>query len=77
MPNKSFLRKQHFNPKKVDPQFGPPKMYISERERETEREKPCFYATFNIIISHIFPENLIEMSQVVQKIFFFNSNYFY
>ena len=24
-----------------------------------ERVKPCFFVTFNIIISHIFPENLI------------------
>ena len=39
MPNKSFLRKQHFNPKKVDPQFGSPKMYISKRERGRERER--------------------------------------
>ena len=29
-----------------------------------EREKCCFY----IIISHIFPENFIEVLQVVQKI---------
>ena len=30
--------------------------------------KPCFFVTFNIIISHIFPENFIEIPQVVQKI---------
>ena len=27
-----------------------------------------FFVTFNIIISHIFPENSIEIPQVVQKI---------
>ena len=39
-----------------------------EREREKEREKSCFFVTFNIIISHISPVNLIDISQVVQKI---------
>ena len=44
-----------------------------ERERERERERvggretPCFFVTFNIIISHVFPENFIEFPQVVQK----------
>ena len=28
----------------------------------------CFFVTFNIIIIHISPENFIEISQVVQKI---------
>ena len=34
------------------------------------REKviPFFFVTFNNIISHIFPENFIEIPQVVQKI---------
>ena len=32
-----------------------------------ERIKPWFFVTFNIIISHIFPENFIEIPQVVQK----------
>ena len=39
-----------------------------ERERERERVKPWFCVTFNIIISHIFSENLIEIPEVVQKI---------
>ena len=43
-----------------------------ERQRETERERarerPCFLVTFNIIISHVFPENFIEIPQVFQKI---------
>ena len=33
-----------------------------------ERVKPWFFETFNIIISHIFPGNFIEIPQVVQKI---------
>ena len=33
-----------------------------------ERMKPWFFVTFNIIIIHIFPENLIGISQIVQKI---------
>ena len=33
-----------------------------------ERVKPWFFATFNIISKHIFPENSIEFPQVVQKI---------
>ena len=34
---------------------------LSSRER-------WFFVTFNIIISHIFPENFIEISQVIKKI---------
>ena len=30
--------------------------------------KPWFFVTFNIVISHIFPENFIDIPQVVQKI---------
>ena len=33
-----------------------------------ERVKPCFFVTFNTIISHIFPENVIQIPQVVQEI---------
>ena len=33
-----------------------------------KRLKPYLFVTFNIIISHIFPENFIEIPQVVQKI---------
>ena len=40
-----------------------PKMYPSK-----ERLNPWFFMTINIIISHIFPENFIEIPQVVQKI---------
>ena len=30
--------------------------------------KPWFFVNFNTIISHIFPENVIEILQVVQKL---------
>ena len=30
--------------------------------------KPWFFVTFSIIISHIFPEHLIEIHQVIHKI---------
>ena len=37
--------------------------------------EPWFFATFNIIMSHIFLENFIEVPQVVQKIWrFFSVN---
>ena len=39
-----------------------------ENVSSKENEKPCFFVTFNIIISHIFPENFIEILEVVQKI---------
>ena len=44
-----------------------------------EMVKPWFFETFNIIVSHILPENLIEIPQLVQKIWnlFFNINYFH
>ena len=35
-----------------------------------------FFVTFNIITSHIFPENLIEIPQVVHKTFSVNVSYF-
>ena len=34
----------------------------------SDRMRPCFFVTFNIIISHVFPENFIEILQVLQKI---------
>ena len=40
---------------------------FSKNISSKERVKSCFFVTFNIIISHIFPENLIEIPQVVQK----------
>lgn len=52
------------SPKKV----GGPPVVFSESMFSRERLKPCFSLLFNIIISHIFPEIFIEVSQVVQKI---------
>ena len=56
-------------------QFDPsaavfPKVYLPERARK--RLKPWFFLTFNIIISHIFPENFDWISEVVQKIWRFS-----
>ena len=41
---------------------------FSENVSSKEKVKPCFFVTFNIIISYIFPENFIEIPQVGQKI---------
>ena len=59
-----------------DPPVVFPKMYLLERER---RCKILFVFTFNIIICHIFPDNIIDICQVFQKmkIFSVNINYFY
>ena len=32
-----------------------------------ERVKPCFFVTFDIIISHIIPENITEIPHNFQK----------
>ena len=40
-----------------------PKMHLSERQGE-----PLLFGTFNIVISYTFPENFIEIPQVIQKI---------
>ena len=39
-----------------------------------ERVNPCFFVTFNIIASHIFPEDFIEIPQVIQKVLRFSSS---
>ena len=36
--------------------------------------KPWFFVTFSIIISHIFPEHLIEIPQVIHKIWRLSSS---
>ena len=41
---------------------------FSKNVSSKERVKPWFSVTFSIILSHIFPENFIEIPQVVQKI---------
>ena len=40
-----------------------------------EAVKLWFFVTFNIIISHIYPENFIEIPQLVQKIWNFILQY--
>ena len=42
--------------------------YLSKNGSSSERVKPRFLVTFNIIINHFFPENFIEIPQLVQKI---------
>ena len=49
-------------------QFDPPPCGFSKNVSSKERVKPWFSVTFNIIISHTFPENFIEIPQVVQRI---------
>ena len=41
---------------------------FSKKVSYKERVKPWFFVTFNIIIGHIFPENLFKIPDVVQKI---------
>ena len=50
-------------PPVVDP---PPPCGFSKNV--SSRVKPWFFVTFNITVGHIFPENFIEVPQVVQKI---------
>ena len=48
-------------------QFDSPSYGFSKYISSKEKVKP-FFVTFNIIITHIFPENFIEIPPVVQKI---------
>ena len=51
-------------------QFDPPPPHpcgFSKNLSSKERVKPCFFL-FDFIISHIFPENFIEIPQVFQKL---------
>ena len=41
---------------------------FSKNVSSKERLNPWFFVTFNIIISHTFPENSIEIPEIVQKI---------
>ena len=43
------------------------RLVVSKNVSSRERVKSCFFMTFNIIISHIFPQNFIDISQVIQK----------
>ena len=50
-------------------QFDPLVVFdFSKSMSSKERVKPWFFVTLIIIISHIFPENFIEITQVVPKI---------
>ena len=44
------------------------KSLIKVLPNSLERVKPCFFVTFNIVKSHIFPENFIEILPVAQKV---------
>ena len=41
---------------------------FSKNVSSRERVKTCFFVTFDIIVSHIFPENFIEIPHVGQNI---------
>ena len=41
---------------------------FSKNISSKEKAKLCLFEAFNIIISHTFPENFIEINQVVQEI---------
>ena len=45
-----------------------PSCGFSKNISSKERMKPWFFVAVNIIISHIFPENFMEVPEVVQKI---------
>ena len=45
-----------------------PPYSFSKNISSKERVKPWFFVTFDITIRHIFPENFIEIPQVVQKL---------
>ena len=49
-------------------QFEPHACSFSKNVSSRERVKSWIFATFNIILSHIFSENFIQIFQVVQKI---------
>ena len=68
------LRNFHneFNPNTAGVREGqidpPPPCGFSKNVSSKDRVKPWFFVTFNIIMRHIFPENVIEIHQVVQKL---------
>ena len=45
----------------------PPFVFFSKNVSSGERAKHWFFVTFSNIISYIFPENLVEILQLVQK----------
>ena len=42
-----------------------PPCRFSKNVSSKDRVKPCILVTFNISISHIFPENFIEIPQII------------
>ena len=44
---------------------------VSKNLFSRERVEPCLFVTFKIMISYLFPENLIKIPQVFQKIWRF------
>ena len=66
-----FLLLGHLNPKKAGEGVNLTPLStckFSKNVSSKQRLKPCVFMTFNIIISYIFPENFIELPQVVQNI---------
>ena len=60
---------ERLNPKMAGRgQTDPPPSSFSKSLSSKERVKPWFFVTFNIITSHIFPENVIEILQAVEKL---------
>ena len=47
---------------------SPHALWFSKNVFSRERLKPCFFVTFKIIKSHIFPANFNVITQVIQKI---------
>ena len=43
-------------------------IWPSKNVSSREKVKPWFFVTFNITISHIFPENVIDIPQVIQRL---------
>ena len=65
-----MFRVKVFNPKKARGiQFDPPRYGFPKNEFFRKRVKPCFFVTFNIFL-----ENVLEISQVIQKIWAFFSS---
>ena len=62
-----FLNPKAAGGRQLDPPPSP-QCGFSKNISSKGRVKPWFILTFNIIISHIFPEIFIEIPQVVQKI---------
>ena len=65
--------RETINPKAVGGERGgvsltPAPVVFLKNVSSKERVKSWFFVTFNIIQSHIFPENFVEIPQVVQKL---------